>query len=88
VRPDLVLREVPLQTPLPQAQAVMERHGFSCWAGVQKNYRTCLYCTAYRPRTALAADKVVVKLYYEQKRVTGVEVIVENNVPRSSWPRF
>ena len=47
LKPDLVLQEIPLGTPLANARAVMERHGFSCWSGVQDNYRICLYCTAF-----------------------------------------
>jgi hypothetical protein len=90
VKPDVVLREIPLKTPLADAQAFMERHTFSCQGGVKDNYQTCLYCTAYRRKTKFVADRVVVKLYYENKRVTGVLVTVENGVKRGTglWSDF
>ena len=90
VSPEVVLREIPLQTPLANARAVMERHGFSCQGGVRDEYRDCLYCTTYRRKTAAIADRVTVKLYLEQKRVVDVVVNVEHDVKRSTglFPGF
>jgi hypothetical protein len=88
---DAVLREVPVLTPVAQARAVMERHGFSCWPCVPDSGGTCLHCTAYRRKSPLAADKVVVKLFYEADRVVYEEVTVEYDVPhpdRGFWPVF
>jgi hypothetical protein len=112
LKPDFILQEIPLGMPLADARAVMERHGFSCWSGVQDNYRICLYCTAfrrkmanvaglpcagavvsayctaYRRKTANIADKVVVKLFYEQKRINDVEITVEYDMVRGFWGTF
>jgi hypothetical protein len=88
LKPDSILQAVPLNTPLAEARAVMERHGFSCWSGVQDNYRTCLYCTACRRKTPYLADKIVVKLFYEQKQVVDVEVTVQYDVARGFWGTF
>jgi hypothetical protein len=84
LKADVVLREVPPQTPLADARAIMERHGFACWSGVPDNNRTCLYCTAWKPRGADRADHVVVKLFYENRRVLLAEVLVEHDLRHAS----
>jgi hypothetical protein len=77
----LVLREVPLQTPLDKARATMEKHGFSCWSGFRDDKGgICLHCTAWKPRRGYYADRVVVKLFYEQRKVVRVEVHVDRDV--------
>jgi hypothetical protein len=76
----LILEEIPLQTPVAEARAVMERHGFSCWANVPDEKGPCHHCTAYRRKGPAVADKVVVKLFAEQGRVSNVEVAVEHDV--------
>lgn len=90
VAPDVVLGEVPLQTFVTDARAVMERHGFSCQAGTREDYRECLYCTAYKRKSRTLADRVIVRLFYEQKRVYDVVVTVERDVKRSNtlFPEF
>jgi hypothetical protein len=90
VAPDVVLREVPLQTSVTDARAVMERHGFSCQAGTREDYRECLYCTAYKRKSHTVADRVVVRFFYEKKRVYDVVVTVERDVKRSNtlFPEF
>ena len=96
VAPDVVLREVPLHTRLADAQAVMERHGFACQAGVREDYRECLYCTAYKRKSRVVADRVIVRLFYEQKRlfdekrIYDVVVTVERDVKRGNtlFPEF
>ena len=82
LKPDVVLREIPLKTPVAEARAVMEKHGFSCQGGVRENFQTCLYCKAYRRTSAVLADRVVVKLFYEDQRVVNVAVTVEKGVKR------
>jgi hypothetical protein len=77
---DVVLREVPLQTPLAEARSIMEGHGFSCWSGVPDGSRTCLHCTGYKRKRRDLADKVVVKLFYADRMVVHVEVTVEHDV--------
>jgi hypothetical protein len=76
----IILREIPDQTPVAQARALMEAHGFSCWTRVPDDHGTCLHCTAYRRTGVARADKVVVKLYHEDGRVVEVVVRVERNV--------
>jgi hypothetical protein len=77
----LVLQEVPLQTPLAQARAVMERHGFSCWIGVPDDKGVCLHCTAWRRTSTHYGDRIVVRLYYENRKVVKVGVSVD----RDAW---
>jgi hypothetical protein len=88
---DVILKEVPLRTPIAQARTVMESHGFTCWSGVPDSNSICLHCTVYRRKNSEVADKVLVKLYYENKRVRGVEAIIEYGVKhseRSFWSPF
>ena len=80
VSPDVIWKEIPPQTPLAQARATMERHGFSCWKGTPEGYGTCLHCTAYRRKNQYASQKIVVKLIYEKDRVTNVLVTVEDTI--------
>ena len=83
-----ILREIEIGTPLADARATMERHGFSCWSGVSDDKGTCLHCTAYK-RTP-CAYKILVKLYYEtkpyydtqRKEITSVEATVDYDVWR------
>jgi hypothetical protein len=82
VSPDVVLKEVPLKTPLAQARAIMEQHGFSCWKGTPEGLGTCLHCTAYRRKNEYASQKIVVKLIYENDRVTGALVTVADTIAR------
>jgi hypothetical protein len=78
----LILQEIPLQTPLDQARAVMQRHGFSCWAAVpDPKGGICLHCTAWKARRGYYADRVIVKLFYERERkVTRIQVNVDQDV--------
>jgi hypothetical protein len=80
--PEIILREVPLQTPVEQARSFMAGHGFSCWRGVPDTKGTCLLCKAYRQKTPTTADRIVVKFFYDQKRVVSVEIIDEYDVTR------
>jgi hypothetical protein len=90
VKPDVVLREIPLRTPLAEARKIMERHGFTCYGGIRDQFQDCVYCRAYRRKSTMVADRVVVKLFYENERVVNVVVTVENGVKRSDtlWPEF
>jgi hypothetical protein len=76
LRPDVVFQQIPLHTPVKDARAVMERHGFSCWAAVPDGTRMCLHCTAYHRKRPDYMDRIVVKLYYENQRVVNAEVTV------------
>ena len=76
---DIVLKEIPLSTPLAKARATMGKHGFSCWSAVPINNSMCLHCTAYKSGP-YKTFKVVVKFIYankEPKIVQSVEVTVE-----------
>jgi hypothetical protein len=77
---EVVLLEVPLKTPMPEARAAMEKHGFTCWSGMVTDKGTYLHCTAFK-RTALnRADRVLVKLFYRERRVVEVEVGIDKDV--------
>jgi hypothetical protein len=91
VKPDVVLQEIPLQTPVAEARSIMERHGFSCWSRVPDGDRTCLYCIAYKRKRRDLADKVVVKLFHADRLVVQVEVMVDHDVihpDRGYWHIF
>jgi hypothetical protein len=77
---EMVLREVPPQTPLAEARSIMERHGFSCWGGVRDTQGTCLYCTAYQRGEEGTTNRITVKLFYDNQAVTDAEVTVEYRV--------
>jgi hypothetical protein len=83
LKPDVVLRDIPLQTPVAEARAIMERHGFSCWSGVADAKGKCLHCTAYIRKSPDYADRVVVKLFYDTERVVNVAVTIEYKVRHS-----
>jgi hypothetical protein len=88
LKPDPVLRELPVKSTVEQARAAMERHGFACWSGVAEANGTCLHCMAYKPKDRGYADRVVVRFFYDHHRVvTAVEVTVEYDVLHSGrWP--
>jgi len=76
LKPDIVFQTVPMHTPVTEARAIMERHGFSCWAAVPDGSRMCLHCTAYHRKRPDYMDRIVVKLFYENHRVVNAEVTV------------
>jgi hypothetical protein len=82
----LVLEEIPLQTPIAKARANMERHGFSCWYGVPEGQGICLHCTAWKPRSTYLADRIVVRLCYENGRVVNVKTTVEREIWHPTSP--
>ena len=81
--PDLILKEIPLKTPVKEAQAIMKEHGFTCWSAVPDGYKTCIHCTAYKSMPKGLGYKIVVKLYYDSEKpqlgINGVEVTVNYN---------
>jgi len=111
IKPDVVLKEIPVGTPVLQAQAVMEKHGFSSSYGSTEddekkskepkpvgkagllatlsapppsNVNTVrdstrptgsyLVCSAFRRTGWLTAVITVVTFYYQDGKVTHVEV--------------
>jgi hypothetical protein len=82
LKPEIVFTVVPLHTPVKEARALMERHGFSCWSAVPDGSRTCLHCTAYHRKRADYMDRIVVKLFYENQRVINAEVRVDYDAHR------
>ncbi len=90
LNPGPVLQVVPLQTPLAQAQATMEHHGFSCWSGVPEGDTLHLRCIGYKKRPDGRYDRVNVKCYYANKHIVSVTVQVEYAVKHSesAWPSF
>jgi hypothetical protein len=80
LKADVVLKEVPIYTPLAQAKSIMERHGFSCWTGLSDNRGDYMHCTAYKRKNQSCADKVIVKFHYDGKRIIDAEVTMEQDV--------
>ena len=77
---EVVLQDIHLQTPLPEARTAMEKHGFTCWSGMVNEKGTYLHCTAFK-RTALnRADRILVKLFYRERRVVDVEVTIDKDI--------
>ncbi len=70
-----------MQTPLAQARSTMERHGFSCWAGLSDNRGDYLHCTALKRKNQACADKLTVKFHYDARRIIDCEVTVEQRCP-------
>jgi hypothetical protein len=80
LKADVVLKEVPIYTPLAQAKSIMERHGFSCWTGLSDNRGEYMHCTAYKRKNQSLADKVIVKFHYDAKQIIDAEVNLEQDV--------
>ena len=80
LKPDRVFEEIPVKTPVADARATMDKHGFNCWSGVADARGTCVQCILYKRKTPYLADRVVVKLFYENKQVINAEVLVEYEV--------
>jgi hypothetical protein len=80
-------KEVPLQTPLAQAKSTMERHGFTCWAGLSDGRGEYMQCDTYQVKNQRSAERIIVKIYYRMNRVVDFEVTVEHNVrpPMHHW---
>ena len=87
--PDLVLHEVPLQTP------VSEAHHGTAWlcllvAVPHGNYYT-VRCLCWKQKNEYLADRIVVKLFYEKDRIVSEDVAYETDVQHpehSLLPRF
>jgi hypothetical protein len=84
LKPEIVFTVVPLHTPIKEARALMEKHGFSCWSNVPDSNRMCLHCTAYHRKRADYMDRIVVKLYYENQRVVSAEIRVDYDANRTN----
>jgi hypothetical protein len=80
VDPEAVIKIVPLQTALAQGRLALERHGFVCWSGLSDGRGEYLQASAYQAKTQRAAEKVIVKCYYQAKRIVSIEVWVDHNV--------
>jgi hypothetical protein len=82
-----VQKEVPLQTPLSQAKSIMERHGFTCWAGLSDSRGEYMQCDVYQVKNQRSAERIIVKISYRMNRVVDFEVTVEHNVrpPDHHW---
>jgi hypothetical protein len=71
--PGVVLKEVPLGTPVDEARSVMERHRFECSDG-QSEGKACLVCKACKATGWMTADVAIVVLYYRGGKITDVSV--------------
>ena len=53
------------------------------------DYRICLLCTYYKQKNPAVADKILVKLYYDNDKINGVDITVDCGVSHSDhgiWP--
>ena len=70
----------------------MEGHGFACWTHVPDSGRICLRCTCWKQKNQYVADRIVVKLYYEDDLIVSEDVAFETDVEHypehSLLPRF
>jgi hypothetical protein len=55
----------------------MEKHGYYCWAIAPDEGGTCLACVRTKNAGAAGGDRWVLKLYYENWRITAVHVTAE-----------
>ena len=75
LKPDAVLKEVPLQTALAQAQSVMQGHGFSCRQEKIGPGNVSLICKASQ-RTGWRGSQIfLVTFACRWDKLTGVKVI-------------
>ena len=75
VDPAVVLKEIPLGTPLPQARSIMEGHGFHCLDGTGDSQGIFLKCTANNGSRWVVAVGTVVKIYHQAGRVTDIQIV-------------
>lgn len=71
--PDVVLREIPLGTPVDEAQSVMKRQGFSCRDATEDN-RKFLLCRSSQMTSWITSTAIEVRLYNQTGKITDVEV--------------
>ena len=78
--PGVVLKEIPIGTPLDQARAVMEGHGFQCSQHTEQD-SSYLLCHAYQTTSILTGTGINVKIFHQATRVTGAEVVTYYDGP-------
>ncbi len=74
-RPDAVLKEVPLGTPVDQAQTIMAGHGFGCHPHGDDGQGPALFCRAYQPTSWVSGTFIDVTLHHRDGRIRDVEVV-------------
>ncbi len=79
--PDPVLKEVPLGTPVDQAQTVMAGHGFSCSPHGDEGRGPSVLCWAHQPTSWLAGTIIQVTLHHRDGKITDVEVVTAYDGP-------
>jgi hypothetical protein len=72
--PDPVLRLIPVGTPVEQARAVMEAHGFHC-SDDRRSGPATLECKAHSYLGCLVTEYIRVTLYLEAGKVSRAEVV-------------
>lgn len=78
--PEVVLKEIPIGTPVGQARAVMEGHGFKCSEG-SKEGSSYLLCHASLRTGLMTGTGIDVKIFHQASRVTGAEVVTYYDGP-------
>jgi len=78
--PAVVLKEIPIGTPVDQAKAVMEAHGFKCSEQPEQN-GPFLLCHAFKRTGFLTGTGIDIKIVHHASRVTNVEVVTSYSGP-------
>lgn len=85
INPALVLREIPLNSPIDKAETVMKDHGFFCSHGSTENDEqpvlkegTYLHATTFCRLSFRSVERITVTVFYEENKVTDVDVVVQD----------
>jgi hypothetical protein len=79
--PAPVLLEIPVGSPVENARAVMQRHGFQCADRVTADNRPFLSCTASKRTSWVTGNSIRVEIYYQGGEVTDLKVLTFRNGP-------
>jgi uncharacterized protein YceK len=78
-----VLKEIAVDSPIEQARAVLEKHGFECSDGSSDNdekpeQKKFLRATTWRQAGLLGGKRLNITVYHQDDKVTNVEVEVKD----------
>jgi hypothetical protein len=79
--PTAILPEIPLGSPVDNARAVMQRHGFQCADLLTVDNRPFLSCTTSKKTSWVTGNSIRVEIYYQAGEVTDLKVITFRNGP-------
>ena len=83
INPSEVLKEIPVDSSIEQAQAALAKHGFDCYYKSTENDarpvpRKGLYlqATSFKRTGFRTGKRITVNIYYQEDKVSDVEVMV------------